>query len=339
MVALGLLVVFALISIIKVSSSQLLASAASTSTRKRVNKKVYTISAIEPHLHTPIQAIDPNPREAAAAAAVAEVEVEIKPIDQCLQETDAIFSKLPEQRLISVDEWKQFCPGFPNEKKLKCDFQSFKTYNQQACNDAGGKLLAISFEVCSTNLYINDGISDPYYIPFDRVEFGNFYQCASPTCNRNMITKAINADNENIGLDCPKEKPFAKFIQKYNKNGKLVQKNCKWLKERKNVKLIEKICQNKKFQLYDDTVLPASRICPITCEPYSCVQEKDTAFFYLGLKDGVADIRSCKWLSKLSAEKISDFCRPSHGYLKGRYGYGYEVCTTTCPDSCLYINK
>jgi len=142
-----------------------------------------------------------------------------------------------------------------------------------------------------------------------------------------------------IAPTAAKEGKFQKFALRYrvSTSNELEVRNCNWLSKRP-INMIQKYCRNKKYQLYTEGFLPASRVCFDTCANY-CVQQADNAVFMLGTKlsetgDEVLKLRQCKYLRSLTVKKLAEVCETKVEVdIKTRYGIASEVCTKTCVNS------
>ncbi len=261
----------------------------------------------------------------------------------CINQTVEVLSKITDPVVLTAEDWSNNCVGFLNGTDVKCDFSSFTAYDSNGCRNAGGRIVPLTIEMCSLNIFVGDaGGSNSGSTKFvEKIQISNFPQCAGMSCNQNEISRVINGDNKVYGVRCPRETKFNRFLLKRNKSGTLIVKNCQWLAT-KPWKARGNICRNKKFQVYVEDLLPASRMCQITCAPFSCVQEKPTAKF---LYDAVFDedgrlrpsYRQCKFLTTVRSEQLEEICWPSNknmAYLDSKYGYGWEVCTDSCPNTC-----
>jgi hypothetical protein len=266
----------------------------------------------------------------------------------CLDETVSVIDNLP-QKYFTNDILKQYCTGFPDGPEFNCDFAGFESYSNFDCSEAGGKLVSINMEICNSSLYISnniDGDSASYYvIDYNKMLIGNFNQCAGVSCSRDDIENIIDADNTIFGVDCPTESKYHKFAYRV-KTGETITKNCNWL-SKSSEKIISRACRKKKFQIYTDEYLPASQVCPMTCQDF-CPEEHPTAKFIAGVKiDGdsgkeIPMIRSCKWLATKTNKQRRRLCLPLESnarYLKTDYDYGWKVCTSTCPSTCQKNKK
>lgn len=268
------------------------------------------------------------------------IKAQASAFDQCIEETDIVLGSIPDPKRLTFNDWKNSCPGFPDAKELDCDFSQL-AYDNVECTSAGGKVLPITIDVCSTNVYVEKKNGSGYNIFVQKLHIKNFPQCAGLNCDSQGISKMIKGDNRLYGSACPQEWDTGKFALNYKKD-KLTVKSCNWLSQ-KNEKIKSKICQNKKFQLYAEGYLPASRICQVTCAEYNCVQQKYSSRFvfnaYLDSTSGVMKpiIRQCNILYKMDEEERSQICAPTDkklAYIDTRIGYGWEVCTEFCASSC-----
>jgi dihydroxyacetone kinase DhaKLM complex PTS-EIIA-like component DhaM len=272
--------------------------------------------------------------------------------EQCIMDTYDILKNITKTYLKTA-HYKQHCSGYPKANKdnpneteeMNCDFTDYQSHDKDMCVNAGGKSMNISVDVC--NIYLNVGKGEnARSIYIHKMNIGNFNQCTAQSCTKKAIQRMIDEDNQIQGINCDipiTEGDFQKFVQKIvgPEEEDVITKTCKWLRNSKaGVKA--KTCGSKKFQLYTDKYLPASRVCPVTCGPY-CSEERFNALFLKGMvldeETGkeVPDLRTCKWLAKQESSKLSDLCWPTDtqlDQLNTMYGYGGEVCTTTCPNTC-----
>lgn len=261
---------------------------------------------------------------------------------QCLEETEAVLDQISNPLFLTSDDWSDNCPGFPDSSSLQCDFEKFKGYDNKECREKGGKIIPITIEMCSVNIFVADadGSGNGSIQFVEKILIENFPQCSGISCNEREISKVIDGDNKLYGASCPKEGQFNKFALRA-KAGEVVVRTCKWLGKKPEA-MKEKICARKKFQVYAQGNLPASRMCPITCEPYGCVEEKENVRF---LYDAVVNdngnlepaFRNCRFLSRLEGDELQNVCWPNNknlAYLDSKYGFGWEVCTTSCPFTC-----
>ena len=128
-------------------------------------------------------------------------------------------------------------------------------------------------------------------------------------------------------------------------NSNLLLRTCNWL-SKKPQELKRIFCRNKKYQLYSEGYLPASRKCFTTCAPY-CFEESLSAKFLLRTTiidpnsgKEVAKTCQCKWLKKQNSNTINRICSTdisTNITINTRYGQASEVCTETCsgsPNAC-----
>ncbi len=267
------------------------------------------------------------------------IKAQASEFDQCIEETDIVLGTITNPKRLTFSDWKDSCPGFPDAKELDCDFSQL-AYNNEECASVGGQILPITIDICSTNVYIEKKNGSGYNIFLQKLRIENFPQCAGMSCDSEAISTMIKGDNKLYGTACPQEWETGKFAFNYKKN-KLNLKSCKWLSQKNDVTK-SKICQNKKFQLYAEGYLPASRVCPITCAEYNCVQQKSNSMFvydaYVDFKGIMKPIiRKCNFLGKKDEEERSQSCAPTNkklAYVDTRIGYGWEVCTEFCASSC-----
>lgn len=309
--------------------------------------------------------------------------------DQCLAETNSILysGDLPPTPHLTLGEWQTYCPNFPTStngnttqtENVDCDFSNNKPTNQfrSACQDAGGKILRTTIDLCSVDVYIREsedgtdaGTPDNgYTIHIQRIRLRNVPQCGGTHCTIQDMERIANAQNKLYGVTCPTENPFAKFALRIkegdneNDNGSVVvlTKSCQWLRM-KDRKSIGQMCRNKKYQLYplivnsagvETRLLPASRVCPDTCASFNfdCVYERGNARFISGTEVDeetnatVVQTRQCGFLSKKKKRGYALFnaCYQIENgpvYMDVdrerdmKYGYGWEVCTESCPSAC-----
>ena len=262
--------------------------------------------------------------------------------DTCLIDTLSVLESVPDPSFLTLKDWQTFCPSFPDSQDMVCDFGTFDAYDSGECSAAGGQIVPLDTIMCGVNLYVSEGFSSGYTVNFEKITLKNFPQCGGTLCSDGELERIINGDLRRYGADCPTEKRFSKFAHKF-KDGKLTTKTCQWLSTQTSNKK-RGLCRAKRFQLYSQGYLPASRMCRETCSQFNCVQEKLVSQFLHSTQineitgELEANTRQCRMLLGKKPEKIIEFCWPSDTdlvYLDTQYGYGWQVCTSSCPGSCL----
>ena len=227
-------------------------------------------------------------------------------------------------------------------KKVKGDVieLSYKQLNQTAidlyqdlCEDLGGTISYIRIPQC-----FPVGLSR-----ISKLIIKKFPVYRPRSCSLKEISKVYKGPG---GLlrgffgKCSKQRGKDKFVFKIDKkNKKLLKKTCRQLAH-KSKKDKERICLDKKYQLYTRKGgLPASRVCRQSCKTYLpsiCVEENPRALFQYGPKPFV---NSCRWLSQQDPGDIEMTCEYRNPMAKEKQGdatklgYAYEVCPDTC-QSC-----
>lgn len=136
------------------------------------------------------------------------------------------------------------------------------------------------------------------------------------------------SDSETIG-NAPEriEDPNQSFFFRTNpKNGNVITKPCKWLKDR-NLGKRESLCENDDAP---EELLTPSDACPSTC----CHAVEDPQNVFLRRKvindKGImtANIQSCGWLEGQSQGTITTFCKRKVAF------DGYSPAYVACPETC-----
>ncbi len=278
-----------------------------------------------------------------------------KMLDQCTLETKQVSGKIMENDLnlyLSEAEWYAYCSGLERKNSVVCDFRPLMKYKtKKLCTEAGGKITPISYSMCNAQMVLGDSKSDKV-LRMEYLEFNNFPQCAGWACAEDDLLNIIEDDNTMNGMQCPAKGKYKKFALKVRRNDKVARRSCNWLSTKPNY-IKAKICQTRKYQIYIANFLPASRVCPATCEAYQCIQENQTAVFvttYLqsrpkrigntNIGDGEGNssneqFYTCQWLSE-QPQSVKDYIC-SQEVIDSEYGEARNVCTATCHTSCLKL--
>jgi hypothetical protein len=262
----------------------------------------------------------------------------------CLSESAVVVQNIKalqkgNEKFLDEDGMKTYCLGFGDATDVKCDFSRLNDEEVQTiCDRVGGKVILVSYDTCDITMSMGGfGVENTFEI--SKIEYKNFPQCAGMSCDEESLLSLIDQNNEQLGMKCPVEDENNEFAHKYDGSNVTV-KTCHWLKDQPDDKK-EKYCSKKQYQIYKDGYKPASRVCPVTCHPYNCVEEKKNAKYLSKVEmDGrtglLKDITSqCKSLSSLPKHEQMVICNvpPSSKSTNG-YGSAKEVCTTSCPNSC-----
>lgn len=278
------------------------------------------------------QCVNPSCNETEVSAYYNNLDSEPHKYEECTS-TNALQGDFLSNFEPGLRFWKKYCPGFPKKDNIDCDFNDFTSHDGQnlekSCNKAGGELLRLDVEGCNVNM-------DNFI--FDKIQINNVPQCVNPSCSE---AQAATIFSEQFPNKCRSEGQYDTFALEYNDENTLLTENCKWLQEQSKRK-IRRICSAKKFQLYREGMLPASRVCTTTCKRFDCVAESNNAKFLAAAeydqKSGseVEEVRSCKQLKK-HPRIMKMLCEelPIFGFMNSEYGHAYEVCTSTCNSSCL----
>ena len=252
--------------------------------------------------------------------------------------------------------------------KELCDFKDAMDQMQGPCEEQGGVLYSYSEKIYHVqpffhgyemyrNIPVCLGLScdaKPYfeevltsYLSYFKTDFDKLgteiviYIASFDLIEYKLQSKAIKPPSAAPSSEPPEqEKKFGKVVLRRKANGNLLIRTCNWL-SKKSEKLKRKFCCNKKYQLYSEGYLPASRRCFTTCAPY-CVKESLSAKFLLRSTidpvsgKEVARTRQCKWLKKQDSGKINSICSTDVSAkitINTRYGQASEVCTETCTGS------
>lgn len=280
--------------------------------------------------------------------------------NQCLAETRMISNNVMNvaNDLFLTDlEWKTYCTGLDDRTHVVCDLEPLMKdrTNNELCSQAGGSIIPIDFSMCNAQMVIGDFVNGkPIHI--QHLEFQNFPQCAGLTCNDVDLLDIIQGDISTRDIQCQEEKKYRKFGLRVRGRHEIVRRSCNWLSMKSDT-FKRKVCQARKYQLYAKSSLPASRICPETCKPYHCVEEKRNSIFmitaplvvpravdattrmnpYLGSGisgvDNNLHLNTCAWLAAQPKNILVQVCGQDASP-DSEYGPAKEVCTWTCKTSC-----
>lgn len=158
----------------------------------------------------------------------------------------------------------------------------------------------------------------------------------STVCRTGLTSVPSTSPTSPPSVTGGEEGKYNKFALRKKPDGSILRKSCFWLSG-KSDELKKKFCQVKKYQLYADGYLPASRVCFQTCAPY-CVQQALAAKFIFKIQtdpktgEEVEILHQCRWLQRKSPAEINAICNSTFDSDTG-YGPASEVCTTICPES------
>mmetsp|Transcript_18375 Transcript_18375/g.22495 ORF Transcript_18375/g.22495 Transcript_18375/m.22495 type:complete len:983 (-) Transcript_18375:152-3100(-) len=113
------------------------------------------------------------------------------------------------------------------------------------------------------------------------------------------------------------------------KGNRAVLKTCRWLSEKDDVTLVDKLCKkNEGFGIYK----PANEMCPVTCNICTC-EDHETGKFLLKTIESAngavkAQKRDCSWLRSKSSYKKSVVCARTESYRN--IEPAMNVCRATC---------
>ena len=186
----------------------------------------------------------------------------------------------------------------------------------------------------------------PLDVRFDTIDthvtLTRYPQCVPETCTNDeimlyysFVSQMIAEESEDIYYHF--QKSTINSCDEYNRDrafmkkvgGKVVDKTCKWLKNRPDALKKDKFCKKTvSFGEYG----PARDVCPITC--CACEEKGENLFLKKAQKNeaGLLKIvhKDCNWLKSIPEENRRFHCdKKAASYLGG-----YPPAADACPETC-----